>query len=86
MGDSHAAQDQPEQTGRGSPAPGPGPMLTIKGHDVGRHVGQLQQDARQGRVEHIQAVLHVLGILRREQQGVPLSCCYLGHGHSSAGL
>lgn len=39
-------------------------VLTIKGHDVGRHVGELQQDSGQGGVEHVQAVLHVLGVLK----------------------
>lgn len=37
--------------------------LTIEGDDVGRDVGQLQKDAGQGGVEHVQTVLGDSGLL-----------------------
>lgn len=40
--------------------------LTLEGHDVGGDVGQLQQDAGQGGVKHVQAVLAVSGLLQGE--------------------
>ena len=40
--------------------------LTLEGHDVGRDVGQLQQDTGQGGVKHVQAVLAVSGLLQWE--------------------
>lgn len=69
MGDTgQGARDQPERTdSRQSPSPR-GAALTLEGDDVGRDVGQLQQDARQGGVKHVQAMLGVSGLLQQEPQ------------------
>lgn len=70
MGDMgrQGARDQPERMdSRQSPSPREA-ALTLEGDDVGRDVSQLQQDARQGGVKHVQAMLGVPGLLQQEGQ------------------
>lgn len=43
-----------------------GATLTLEGNDVGRDVGQLEQDPRQGGMKQVQAVLGVPGLLEGE--------------------
>lgn len=65
----HGCQVSWDQTQQPSREGGSGPtqaVLTLEGNDVGRDIGQLQQDAGQSGVKHVQAVLGVSGFLQGE--------------------